>query len=271
MTGNNRPVAGYTPEACRVSTGKRFPFRIGTTSYIIEAGILENLKWLSGKVEEVELVLFETLELSNIPTASEVKGLKLAADDAGLAFTVHIPGDLELGSPDRPLRENSIERFKRIVGLTVPLSPICWVLHISLPPDGEDLEVYLDRLKESMRPLIGEFSSSRDLAIENIHRTFEVEPPLIEEFDTSVCIDIGHLLVFGNDVAGHLDRWMPRCRNIHLHGIKDGRDHESLACLPEGFLSALFRRLYREPGLETVTMEIFGAENFKSSINVLYG
>jgi sugar phosphate isomerase/epimerase len=251
------------------SPSSRFPFRIGTTSYILEAGILENLKWLSGKVEEVELVLFETPGLSNIPAASDVAEFRLAADDAGLAFTVHLPGDLELGSPDRTRGEASAERFKRIVGLTAPLSPICWVLHLSLPPEGESMDAYLDRLKNRVSPLIGEFDSPRGLAIENIHAVFEVEPPIVEAFDTSVCIDIGHLLAFGINVWTHLDRWLPRCRNVHLHGVKNGRDHESLACLPDGFIRRLFRRLSREPGLETVTMEIFGIDDFESSLSAL--
>jgi sugar phosphate isomerase/epimerase len=258
-------------EAGGASLCGRFPFRIGTTSYIIEAGILENLKFLAGRVGEVQLVLFETPELSNIPSASDVEEFKLAAEDADLAFTVHLPGDIDIGSPDRALRENSAERLKKIVGLTAPLSPICWVLHLFSPQDGETPEARLDRLRKNMSPLIGEFNSPRDLAIENIHRTFETERPIIEAFDTSACVDIGHLLTFGADVRLHLERWLPRCRNIHLHGVKDGRDHESLACLPENFSRELFQRLSREPGLKTVTMEIFGMDDFKSSAAALSG
>ncbi|MDR1377726.1 MAG: sugar phosphate isomerase/epimerase [Synergistaceae bacterium] len=230
---------------------------------------MDNLKWLSGKVDEVQLVLFETPELSNIPTASDVEEFKRIAEDAGLAFTVHLPGDIELASSDETQRRTSIERFKRIVKLSQPLSPICWVLHLSLPPEGEDPEVHIDRLRSSMNQLTGEFSSPRDLAVENIHKTFEVETVIVELFDTSVCVDIGHLLLFNADIWQHLDQWLPRCRNVHLHGTKDGRDHESLDCLPFGFAGDLFRRLSLEPGLETVTMEVFGMEDFEKSVTAL--
>jgi sugar phosphate isomerase/epimerase len=248
---------------------KRFPFRIGTTSYIAEAGILENLKFLAGRVSEVQLVLFETPALSNIPTEAEVADFKAVAGDAGLAFTVHLPGDIELGSRDRALREASVERLKRIVGLTSPLSPICWVLHIPLPQEGDNAEDCLVRLENDMGAVIGEFGSPRDLAIENIHRGFVLEQRLIEAFDTSACIDVGHLLVFGEDVWGHLDRWLPRCRNVHIHGVRGGRDHESLACLPGNFVRELFCRLALESGLETVTMEVFGRDDFESSVEAL--
>jgi sugar phosphate isomerase/epimerase len=248
---------------------QRFPFKIGTTSYIIEAGILENLRWLASRVGEVQLVLFETSGYSNIPSKSDVAYFAKAAEDGELALTVHLPGDIELGSLDRSTTERSSERFRRIVGLTAPLCPICWVFHVSLPPEGESTGVYIERMKERLAPLMGEFDSPRELAIENIHPAFEVEPPLIMEFDTSVCIDIGHILSFGMDVWGHLGRWLPRCRNIHLHGLRNGRDHSSLACLPDGFVHELFQRISTTPALKTVTIEVFGRDDFESSISVL--
>jgi len=36
-----------------------YPFRLGTTSYVIPADILANVRHLAGKVQDVELVLFE--------------------------------------------------------------------------------------------------------------------------------------------------------------------------------------------------------------------
>ena len=246
-----------------------FPFRIGTTSYIIEAGILENLRWLAGRVEEVEFVLFDTPGYSNIPSESEASELAKAAKDGGLAVTVHLPGDIEPWSLDRETAERSSEQFRRIVGLTARMRPICWVFHIPLPPEGEEAEAYTMRAKERLAPLMREFDSPRDLAIENIHPVFEFEPPLITEFDTSVCIDVGHLLTFGVDVWEHLGRWLPKCRNIHLHGLRNGRDHQSLACLPVGFAEELFRRISVSPVLETVTMEIFGRDDFESSVSVI--
>ena len=38
---------------------KRFPFRIGTTSYIIPEDILPNVVFLADLVDDIELVLFE--------------------------------------------------------------------------------------------------------------------------------------------------------------------------------------------------------------------
>jgi sugar phosphate isomerase/epimerase len=158
--------------------------------------------------------------------------------------------------------------FARVVGATSKLDPICWTLHIPLPGEGER-DGYLDRTMETLAPLIAELRSPRELAIENIHPVFEVEPPIIEEFGTSVCIDAGHLLHFGLDVWSFLDRWLPRCRNMHVHGNAAEGDHKSLACLPRGFLRKLFKRVSGEPCLQTVTVEVFGTSDFESSIEAL--
>ncbi|GHV27059.1 hypothetical protein FACS1894167_01410 [Synergistales bacterium] len=258
----------------RMSLKDKFPFKIGTTSYIIDGGILENTLWLADKVDEMQIVLFETPGFSNIPSEADIKTLRRAALDCGMSFTVHLPCDLEIGSPDKGLRELSIERLRRTVGLTYPLEPICWVLHISLPGEGDSERACLERLSGSMAVVTRCFNSPRDIAIENVHPNFTIEPPIIEEFDTSVCIDAGHLLFFESDVWAHLDRWLPRTRNIHLHGVREGMygvqygDHASLDHLPGGFLERLFAQAAlaaKEQELQTITMEIFGLEDFERS------
>ena len=45
-------------------------FRIGTTSYVIPDDILPNVEYLASRVDDVQLVLFETDEYgSNLPDA----------------------------------------------------------------------------------------------------------------------------------------------------------------------------------------------------------
>jgi sugar phosphate isomerase/epimerase len=213
----------------------------------------------------MQLVLFDTPEISNIPSPEEAALLANIAADHDMAFTVHLPCNITLGDADPSVRRASAATFARVVDATSTLEPICWTLHIPLPGE-EETRGYLDRTMEALAPLIGELRSPRELAIENIHPVFEVEPPIIEELGTSVCIDAGHLLYFGLDVWSFLDRWLPRCRNIHIHGFNAKGDHESLACLPRGFLQKLFDRVSGEPCLRTVTMEVFGMSDFESSI-----
>jgi sugar phosphate isomerase/epimerase len=216
----------------------------------------------------MQLVLFDTPEISNIPSSEEAARMSGIAADYNMAFTVHLPCDIVLGDADPSIRRASAEMFSRVVGVTSQLEPICWVLHIPMPDESETDE-YLDRTSETLASLIGELDSPRELAIENIHPVFDIEPVIIEEFDTSVCIDVGHLRYFGLDVWSFLDRWLPRCRNMHLHGCTGEKDHESLAHLPREFMTKLFDRISCAPCLRTVTMEIFGVSDFESSIEAL--
>ena len=63
-----------------------FPFRLGTTSYIIPADILSNVRYLAGKVRDVELVLFDVDDgMNNLPSPDEIEQLLMIAlleDDA---------------------------------------------------------------------------------------------------------------------------------------------------------------------------------------------
>jgi sugar phosphate isomerase/epimerase len=216
----------------------------------------------------MQLVLFETPELSNIPSERDAAALAAEAAARDMAFTVHLPGSIELGNPDARIRGASKDLFQRVVGLTRALEPICWTFHIPLPA-GEEAERYIDRVKETLAPLLTEFGSPRELAIENIHPVFDVESRIVEELDTSVCIDAGHLLFFGQDVWSFIDRWMNRCRNMHLHGCRGKEDHQSLALLPEGFLEDLLARAALAPDLRVITMEVFGTRDFESSAAAL--
>jgi hypothetical protein len=79
------------------SLKNRFPFRLGTTSYIIPEEILPNVLFLADKVDDIELVLFESDEFSNLPDETTVKRLKEIADRSDLTYTIHLPLDTWMG------------------------------------------------------------------------------------------------------------------------------------------------------------------------------
>ncbi len=59
-----------------------FPFRLGTTSYIIPADILSNVRYLAGKVRDVELVLFDVDDgMNNLPSKEEIDELRRIGSD----------------------------------------------------------------------------------------------------------------------------------------------------------------------------------------------
>ena len=79
-----------------------------------------------------------------------------------------------------------------------------------------------------------------------------------------VCIDLGHLWVSGENVETHLKRHLPHTRVIHLHGVRDGRDHLALTALPPGRLRPILNSIDKFTGV--LTLEIFNYEEVRDSV-----
>ena len=67
------------------------------------------------------------------------------------------------------------------------------------------------------------------LCIENVEAWDpEYFTPVLEALPVSRVIDVGHLWLRGEDPRPHVERWLPRTRIVHLHGIAE-RDHATEA------------------------------------------
>jgi len=117
-----------------MSCKQRFPFRFGTTSYIIPADIIPNVEFLKERVDDIELVLFESDEFSNLPSASDMKKLAALAAESALTYSVHMPLDTYLGHIDRVERERSIGNCLKIMELTRDLPKSAYVVHFEAGP-----------------------------------------------------------------------------------------------------------------------------------------
>jgi sugar phosphate isomerase/epimerase len=256
-----------------MSLKNRFPFRLGTTSYIIPAELLPNVIYLADKVDDIELVLFESDEISNLPDAATVKRLKEVADRSDLTYTVHLPFDTWMGHEEASVRERSVDKCLRVIDRTSPLSPFAYVLHFHGDQRGEipspDLERWIDGHRRSVERLLQDVNS-QDLCVETLDYPYTVIEDIISDYNLSVCLDIGHLLLCGHAPEDYLDRYLPRTRVLHLHGIEDGYDHRSLSFLPAGLLTTLIDRLGNGSNNSRVlTMEIFDEGALNQSLDVL--
>ncbi|MGE5799736.1 MAG: hypothetical protein ACM337_05370, partial [Syntrophaceae bacterium] len=90
------------------SLKNRFPFRLGTTSYIIPADLLTNVRWLASCVDDIELLLFEADDDSNLPDKGTIAELDKIARSNDLSYTVHVPLGLALGAASETERLLSV-------------------------------------------------------------------------------------------------------------------------------------------------------------------
>lgn len=250
-------------------------FRLGTTSYIVPDDILPNLRFLAGQVDDVELVLFESDEFSNIPTPDAVEQMRALGRQHDMTFTVHLPLDTELGSGDEAVRVASLGKCLRVIERMAPLEPFAWVLHLhgdhrGLSP-SEDMGRWLAQHDRSLEALVTAVGAPRMLCVETLDYDFQLVADLVQRHDLAVCLDIGHLVVHGRDVGWHLDAWIDRTRVLHIHGVnEEGRDHVDVTHLPEGVLDGVLDALRRGSAVPRVlTMEVFGQADFETSLRTI--
>ncbi len=250
-----------------------FPFRLGTTSYILPDDILPNLRYLCSLVDDLELVLFESDEFSNMPSPEDVSEMASIGREFGLTYTVHLPLDIALGSADEEVRVASVNKCRRVIERMSPVGPFAWILHLhgdrraELP--SQDMGRWNEQNRCSLAELLSNGPVPSKICIETLDYDFQHVAGLVEDFSLSVCLDIGHLLMNSRDVQAHLDRWMDRARVFHLHGVNpQGTDHCHLGHLPGGLLEDLAARLSLKEE-RVLTMEIFGKDDFERSINVI--
>jgi adenosylcobalamin phosphodiesterase len=254
---------------------KTYPFRLGTTSYIIPDDILPNARYLAGKVGDIELILFEVDDgPNNLPSSDVIHELSKIAQENDLTYTVHLPLDLKLGE-DGSERDQSLVKAKRVIDCTRELDPWAYVLHL----DGKavrtstDAELVKHWQDQSVRALeiVSAWAGGPDkLAVENLE-TYPLDfiQPVLDRIPVSRCVDVGHLWLDGHDPVPYLRAALPRTRVVHMHGISE-RDHRSLAFLSQERIRAVWEELLQENYTGVLTLEIFSEEDFRSSMDVIH-
>lgn len=250
----------------------RRSWRLGTTSYVYADDVLPNVERLAGRVEDIELVLFESEAFANLPSVETIRRLDDLRRAHDFTFTIHFPIDRQLGSPDATTRQAMLDQMRRIVDLVRPLDPFAYILHpegVNAQADAGRVRAWQDDLAGGVARLVADGLTPRLLAVENLGFPFEWCRPLIEAAGLSVCLDVGHLWLHGVDAPSHARAWLARTRVVHLHGEAAGRDHLSLARTNRPRLAAFLRELAAQSYRGVVTLEVFSFDDTASSIRVL--
>lgn len=250
---------------------KRFPFRLGTTSYILPDDILPNVRYLAGKVDDVELVLFEVDDgPNNLPDEKIIHELNLLASENDLTYTVHFPLDLSLGV-DGDEQHTSLLKARKVIEHTKALDPFAYVLHLDgrNVQFGADEEAVLKWNHQSERALtlVADWvGDAKRLAVENLEGyALDFWDKALTRVPAGRCIDIGHLWRDGHDPLPFLGQHLHRARVLHIHGIGE-RDHKSLAMMPMEELVRVFGYLLHSGFQGVLTVEVFGVDDFQSSM-----
>ena len=255
------------------SVKNRFPFSLGCTSYIIPADIVPNVRELAPVVDDIELVLFESPDISNIPSYNDISILHELSRQNRTSYTVHLPIDSKAGSSDKGERDKYYDAACRIIERCRPLLPASWIMHlegISAEASQEDKISWTQWCSESLNMVLKEIPDSSKMAIENLGYPWYWHSRITTQYCTSLCCDVGHLwLYFENKWRDYLISMLPKTSVIHLHGVNGTKDHLSLAKGNRGHIWEFLEILLKEKYNGIVTLEIFNENDLRESAEVI--
>jgi sugar phosphate isomerase/epimerase len=248
----------------------KFPFRLGTTSFIYADSYIPNVKLLGPWLDEIELLFFESNAIDDFPSKEEIKELSRLAGEHQISYNVHMPLDISPGHPDTSIRRRSVQIIERIYDLTSPLSPTTLTVHLPFHGDARsttDIAGWRERIHRSLEQIIQTGIPAGIVSIETLNYPIHWIEDIIREMHFSVCMDVGHLLVHDFDLSAFYRQYQKEITIIHLHGVSDGQDHLALDQLATGDSALIMRGLTQFSG--SVSLEVFAFDHLKRSLSHL--
>lgn len=249
---------------------KRYPFRLATTSFIYRAGYVENVRQLGPYFDEIELLFFESGGKDSCPSEKLVDELRFLANEYDLTYNIHLPIDVAPGAPDGEQRKHALRIIMQFIRRTMPLSPTSFTLHLPYPMRSRRTAFITDwraALNRFLSELLEVHVEPDLICIENLDYPLEWIVELIERYDLKICFDIGHMLVQKQALEPFYRIHKDRIKLIHLHGVRDTRDHLALDCLDERNRESVLKILQSFSG--TVSLEVFSRADLEHSLAFL--
>ena len=264
----NQQQPGY-PSLTKSYKG-RFPFKIATTSFIYPDHYIPNVKMLGPYMDEIELLLFESTGPDALPSRSVIAELGRLAGEFDLSYNVHLPTDISISDPNPGLQKQAVATMLRVMERVSPLDPSALILHI--PWIGSSLDTssvsrWQDRVYHNLKKMVSAIEKEGVIAVETLDYPLKLLDDIIADLKLAICLDLGHLLVYGYNVTEVFSRYGHQTSVLHLHGIENGRDHVALDRLPDESAQSVLGVLKNFTGVASV--EVFSFENLQSSLNFL--
>ena len=245
--------------------------------------LVENVNRLSSLVKHVEIVLFHTPELHNIPTEKEIHFLKERKIEEGLTYTVHLPASLEIAEENKESQYSALQMATEIIARLDEIEPLFYILHVpftkptlSFEPgfyfkeQGQDgFKDWKRRGRAGLRHIQRITGLKERLLVENINYSPSFLESFWEEGLCALCLDIGHLLLGNEAVEETLKHYLPVIREIHLHGVIGCDEHLSLNVMPGARVKSWIHRMCMDGYDGIVNLEVFDPGDLETSIRML--
>lgn len=192
----------------------------------------------------------------------EIRGL---ADEHDVDILVHLPFNLDIGSPHEHVRDGATREVKAAIETAADIGAEKGVLHAASDAwmPGYGVEPVEARILDAVRTLDAH-GADHDVAIcvENVpNQFFDVRdfPYLFEQTDAAMTLDTGHARMSGMEqaeMASFIDEFADRIGHVHLNDTRQPEDEH----LPFGAGDLDFDRLLAplmDGWTGTLSLEVF--------------
>ena len=249
---------------------RKYPFKLGTTSFIYPDDYIPNVKMLGPYLDEIELLLFESLPPEALPSKATIAELSRLAAAYDLTYNIHLPTDVSISDEKPENQQQAVDTLLGVIELTSPLAPTAYTLHIPCNPqpyERDGIKSWQDCVLKNLEKIFAAGIAAESIAIENLDYRFDLLNDIIDELNLSVCLDFGHLIANEYDFQALFNQYVDRTAIIHLHGVQSGHDHLALNKLADQFIQPLVSILKRFTG--SVCIEVFAFDDLKPSLALL--
>ncbi len=261
---------------------KEIRFKISAPAMIYGNDLLANVRLLAKVFDNIEIILFYTPSLHNIPAREEIKKLRDIGRRKNVTYTVHLPASLQVASPDRGTRAKHVELAIDLIDKTAACEPVYYILHIPytrptlVPRPGEYFSFesmqtkrsWYKRACASLEKISSAVEHHGKLLVENINYSPQCLQTLAATGLCEICLDVGHLVLGQEHVVDVLKHFLPAAREIHLHGVKGYTDHLSLTALEPSRIVKWLNLLIQMNYEGIVNLEVFSHEDLISSLDL---
>lgn len=239
-------------------------FKIGATSDTYPNDLITNVHCLKKIVSCIQLNFFNSMDLSLLPSRSEILSLKNIARECNLQYMVHLPLDIDICSYDKKHRNESIKKIVHIDDLTREITPSGLILHLERK-DISNEELWIDNTFESLDALYKKIPKKR-LLIENVgNYKSRLIHPILDFYSSFLCLDISHALKAEENWEDIYNKYSNKIKVIHFYGPETTKGHEGLQNSPRNFISNVITKLIETNYNEALILEIFNEMDFFES------
>ena len=247
-----------------------YPFKLATTSFIYPDNYIPNVKMLGSYFDEIELLLFESKDIESLFPKSVIDELRRLSQDLNIGFNLHLPTDISISAEDSRLQIDAIEIYKKIIDHMLPLAPSAFFLHVpydEADTTGPTVDKWRQRIRTNLSQILDGTVDAPLVAIETLDYPVDFVADIARELNLSICMDVGHLIIYGYNILDIFRKLSSRISSIHLHGVEQNQDHLGIDRLPQRYISPVMEILKHFQGI--LSIEVFSYEHLIPSVQTL--